>query len=227
MKLLKAAWVPYVAPMIVYLGLNAVEGVLPKVGGQPHPAWYPLVYGLKVVATALTAWLCRSTWRDLRPLPGVGGWILGIGLGVAVAAMWVAIDPYYPRTSWLGSRSAYDPSTLPHGRKLAFEAVRLIGLVLVVPPIEELFWRSFLMRWIIDEDFAAVPVGRVTRNGALATSVLFALAHPEWLAALLTGLAWAWLLWRTRSLAACAASHVAANLSLGIYVLLTGEWRFL
>ncbi|HEU5117930.1 MAG TPA: CPBP family glutamic-type intramembrane protease, partial [Isosphaeraceae bacterium] len=62
---------------------------------------------------------------------------------------------------------------------------------------------------------------------ALITSALFALAHPEWLPALLTGLLWAGLLWWSRSVLACVLSHATANLGLGLYVLATGEWSYL
>ena len=62
---------------------------------------------------------------------------------------------------------------------------------------------------------------------AAVTSVVFALVHPEWLPALLTGALWAWLLWRTRSLSACMVSHATANLALGIYVIVTGDWKYL
>ena len=105
-------------------------------------------------------------------------------------------------------------------------AVRLFGLVLLVPLIEELFWRSFLMRWVIDPDFPSVPIGRVTPLAALVTSVLFGFAHPEWLPGLITGFAWAWLVGQTRSVAACVVSHLVANLALGLYVLTRGAWKF-
>jgi CAAX prenyl protease-like protein len=111
--------------------------------------------------------------------------------------------------------------------KSVFLAARFAGLVLVVPLIEELFWRSFLMRWLIDPEFEKVPIGKVTPIAAGVTSVLFASAHPEWLPAILTGLIWAGLLWATKSVGACFASHVAANLALGLYVLSSGRWEFL
>ncbi len=66
----------------------------------------------------------------------------------------------------------------------------------------------------------------MTPLAAGVTSVLFALAHPEWLPALLTGLLWAWLLWQTRSLSTCLISHAVANLALGIYVITTGDWKY-
>jgi CAAX prenyl protease-like protein len=99
--------------------------------------------------------------------------------------------------------------------------------VALVPLIEELFWRSFLMRWLAKSEFWELPVGTVTPMAALVTSGLFAAAHPEWLPALLTGLLWAWLLWHTRSVLACVVSHAVANLGLGLIVAATGRWEFL
>jgi CAAX prenyl protease-like protein len=125
-----------------------------------------------------------------------------------------------------GARTAFDPNVLSPAGKWAFIAVRFAGLVLLVPVFEELFWRSFLIRWLIDQDFWKVPIGRVTPLAAGVSSAVFALAHPEWLPALLTGLIWAGLLWQTRSVSACVVSHVVANLALGIYVIATGEWKF-
>ena len=172
------------------------------------------------------AWYYRSTWRDLRPFPNFTSIVLGIVSGLTVTALWVGLDGLYPTLPFLGKRVSFDPARMYHGARIGFYVVRLIGLVLVVPLIEELFWRSFLIRWLIDPDFRRVPIGRVTLFSAAATSVLFAVAHPEWLPALLTGLLWAGLLHQTRSLAACLISHVVANLALGIYVIQFGAWQF-
>ena len=128
--------------------------------------------------------------------------------------------------TFLGSRSAFDPMALGPAARWAFISVRLLGLVLVLPVVEELFWRSFLLRWLIDNDFTRVPIGKVTPMAAAVTSVLFGLAHPEWLPALLTGALWAWLLWQTKSLSACLISHMTANLALGVYVIVTHDWKF-
>jgi CAAX prenyl protease-like protein len=220
-------WLPYVAPMAAFLLLTNAEGWLPTSDGRADPRWYPIAYAAKVGLVSAVAWACRSTWRDLAPRPGPAVLGLAATLGVAVAAVWVGLDGHYPPIPWLGTRQGFDPSALPAGAKAAFLAVRLFGLVLLVPLIEELFWRSFLMRWVIDPDFLRVPIGRVTPAAALVTSALFALGHPEWLPGLVTGLAWAWLLRRTRSVSACLVSHMAANLALGVYVFAQGAWRFL
>jgi len=220
-------WLPYVAPMVAFLAITSAEGWLPHSDAGPAPAWYATAYALKVAVVSAVAWACRSSWRDLMPRPGAGGLLLAVALGLALAALWVGLDGRYPPIGSLGKRSGFDPGTLPAAGRAAFLAVRVFGLVALVPLVEELFWRSFLMRWVIDADFTRVPIGRVTPAAAAVTSALFVSAHPaEWLPALLCGLAWAWLLHRTRSVSACVVSHMAANLGLGVYVLAARAWHF-
>ncbi len=216
---ISADFLPYIVPMFAYVGLTALESYVPQVLGKPSPAWYPLSYAVKLILVVLLAWYYRETWNDFRPPPRA--WTIGLGAltGLFVCTAWVALDGHYPTATFLGSRSAFDPFALDPAARWAFIAVRLLGLVLVVPVIEELFWRSFLMRWLIDNEFVRVPIGKVTPVAAAVTSAFFALAHPEWLPALLTGALWAWLLWWTRSLAACLISHMTANLALGVYVI--------
>jgi CAAX prenyl protease-like protein len=217
---------PYVVPIFAYVTLGGLEGYLPRVDHQPSPRWYPAAYAARLVIVGLLAWRYRATWRDLRPWPGLGGFVLASLTGLVVTGLWVGLDGLYPTFAFLGQRVAFDSTRLGPGPRVAFIAVRMLGLVGLVPLIEELFWRSFLIRWLIDQDFARVPIGRVTPLAAVATSVLFALAHPEWLPALLTGLLWAWLLRQTRSLGACVISHAVANLALGLYVIISGDWRY-
>ena len=223
------AWLPYVAPMAAFLVLTSLEGYLPKGDGDAPSAWYPIAYAAKAAIVTAVMIACRSTFRDLRPRPSPGAIALAIGLGLAVTAIWVGLDPLYPRFGSTGKRTGFDPDAIASPAwRLAFLAVRLYGLVLLVPLFEELFWRSFAIRYAVDPDhFTDVPIGQVTPLAAGGTAVLFALAHPiEWLPAVLTGLAWAWLVHRTKSLTACVVSHMTANLALGIYVLTTHDWKY-
>jgi CAAX prenyl protease-like protein len=211
---------PYIAPMLTFLVLTNMEGYLP---GQ---SWYPLAYTMKVLIVALVAWCYRSTWSDLRPLPQGIFLLLATMVGLVVFVFWVRLEGWYPALDYLGKRTGFDPSTLDPRWKWPFVAVRFTGLVVLVPLIEELFWRSFLVRWLINPDFWKVPIGQMTPLAAGVTSVLFGLSHPEWLPALLTGLLWAWLLWQTKSVTACVLSHSVANLAMGLHVLLTGDWKY-
>lgn len=217
---------PYVVPIFAYVTLGGIESYLPQVDSQPSPTWYPIAYGVRVAIVAGLAWHYRETWKDLRPAPGPVAIGLAIATGLLVTLLWIGLDGLYPGLPFMGQRGSFDPSRMSQAARLGFYAVRLAGLVILVPLIEELFWRSFLIRWLIDPDFRRVPIGRVTLMSAAVTSVLFALAHPEWLPALLTGALWAWLLHQTKSLAACVISHVVANLALGLHVIYHGAWRF-
>lgn len=217
---------PYIVPMAGFLALTQVEAYLPVTGGQVSPFWYPLTYAAKVAIVAGLAWACRSSWRDLAPRPGPRDLILAVLLGLLVAFLWVGLDGRYPELPFLGKRSAFDPNTMRPAGKWAFLMVRMVGLVGLIPLIEELFYRSFLMRWIIDAEFTRVPIGRVTPLAVAVTSIVFGFTHPEWLPAVLTGFAWCVLVWRTRSVSACVVSHLVANLALGLYVIATGDWKY-
>ena len=218
---------PYVLPMFAYVTLGGLESYLPQVDSHPSPVWYPIAYGIRagdrrgdgMVLSRRPGGTCGRS-RPSR----ASSWASSPGSSSPPCGS-VSTGCTPPCRSW-ASASHSIRRGCPMGRESASTSVRLIGLVLLVPLIEELFWRSFLIRWLIDPDFRRVPIGRVTLFSAAATSVLFAVAHPEWLPALLTGLLWAWLLHQTRSLAACLISHVVANLALGIYVIQFGAWKF-
>jgi CAAX prenyl protease-like protein len=217
---------PYVAPIFAYIAVGALDGYLPRVEGRTDPTWYLAAYSAKVAIVGLLVWWYRETWNDLRPSPSAASLWLAAFTGLVVWLLWVGLDGYYPLLPLGGQRVGFDPYRLAPLPRWIFIVVRMIGLAVLVPLIEELFWRSFLIRWLIDPNFRRVPVGRVTPMAAVVSSVFFALVHPEWLPALLTGLLWAWLLWWTRSLTACVVSHAVANLALGIYVMVAHEWKF-
>jgi CAAX prenyl protease-like protein len=218
---------PYVVPMFAYVALGGLESYLPQVDKQPSPFWYPIAYAMRVVIVGWLAWRFRETWKDLKPMPGIGCLVLAVLTGGLVIILWVGLDGHYPPLPFLNQpRSAFDPGRLSTASRWGFIVVRMLGLVVLVPLIEELFWRSFLIRWLIDQNFRRVPIGHVTPMTGFVTAALFALAHPEWLPAFLTGLLWAWLLWQTKSLSACVVSHAFANLALGTYVIATGDWKY-
>jgi uncharacterized protein len=213
-------FLPYAGPMALFLALTTVEGYLPK-------ASYPWAYGVKIVAVTVALLMFRKAWReeihfDARVL------LPALAVGLVTFAQWVWLDkaiPYPP----LGSRVGFDPNAAlpdPLWRGL-FVAVRLYGLALVVPVMEEVFWRSFLLRYATDQDkWRELPVGQFSLAACLIVAGLFAVAHPEWLVAAVCALLYAALLWHTKSLFACIVAHATTNLALGIYVLATGDWKY-
>jgi hypothetical protein len=105
-------------------------------------------------------------------------------------------------------------------------AFRIAGAALVVPLMEELFWRSFLQRWVQQHDFLALDPARIGLKALLIASALFAVEHLQWLAGLVAGLAYGWLYIRTRNLWAPIVAHAVTNGLLGADVVATGRWSF-
>lgn len=206
--------------MALFLLLTFAEGKAPR-------DWYVAVYGVKMLAVTAALWLCRKAWQaeikpDARVLP------IALFTGLAVFAEWVLLDKWVPYPH-LGTRTAYNPFTAltDPALRAAFFALRFYGLVLLVPLMEEVFWRSFLLRWITDmDDFRRVRLGQYSLTAFLVVAGLFAFAHPEWLVAFLCACAYAYLLRRTGSLWACIVAHLTTNLALGVYVVLTGDWKY-
>jgi len=96
----------------------------------------------------------------------------------------------------------------------------------LVPVMEELFWRSFMMRWIDNPDFEKVDPASVTPKAMVLSTLVFMLAHTQWLGAIVAGLAYAWLYRYTRSLWAAILAHAVTNGVLGIWVVFRGAWQF-
>ena len=107
-----------------------------------------------------------------------------------------------------------------------FLAIRFLGLVVVVPIIEEFFLRGFLMRYLDATDWDRVPLGKVTRMSALGVMVYALASHPaEPLAAVVWFSMVTWLYARTGSIWDCVVAHATTNLLLGLYVVSTGTWE--
>lgn len=104
---------------------------------------------------------------------------------------------------------------------------RTVRAVIIVPIIEELFWRGWLMRWLIDNDFTKVKLGAYTPLAFWATAVLFASEHgPYWEVGLLAGIAYNWWIIRTRKLGDCMLAHGVTNAILSGYVIVAGKWEY-
>jgi CAAX prenyl protease-like protein len=160
-------------------------------------------------------------------------WVGSIIIGVAVFVLWVAPDILWPayRGHWLfdnslvGSAKSSVPYDLKHD--LVFIALRIFGSVGLVPVLEELFWRGWLMRWLIRPDFEGVRLGTYTGHSFWVTAALFAAEHGSyWDVGLLAGIIYNWWMVRTCRLAVCIVAHAVTNGLLAAYVPYTGQWQY-
>lgn len=211
------ALLPYVAPTVVFGLITALEGYAPV-------SAYPALYIAKVLAVTVALLACRVALRDIRPSWRVLAPATLVGL--AVCAEWILIDRLVPYPH-VGSRVGFDPFAFfaSPGPRTAFIGVRLYGLVLMVPVMEELFLRSFVLRFIENPHFTSVPIGHMSWTAFWAVAGLMGLSHPEWLVAIVASIAYTLLLYRTRSLFAAVVAHAVTNAALGVYVLRTGSWQ--
>ena len=220
-----------IIPFAVYIGFLALGAGLswlapsvPDLASWAERAdlWLYPVKTAVVLGLLLYFWPRYVELRG-RVVSGVGDALLAVGVGVLVYLAWVRMD-----WSWAtqGEVTGYDPFQAGGGVGILLAGVRLLGATAVVPIMEELFWRSFLIRYVISTRFETVPLGTFTLGSFLVTVVLFGLEHHLWLAGMLAGVAYTLLLYWTGRLWPCIFAHAVTNLALGIHVLVTGEWEW-
>ena len=148
---------------------------------------------------------------------------LAIATGLVVFATWIAFDRGWATTGTEGA--GFTPLHADGRLDVTLVVLRLAGFALVVPLMEELFWRSFFLRWLEARDFTAVDPRKVGLTAFALTTGLFALEHSLWFAGLVAGAAYNLCFMRSRNLWAAVLSHAVTNTTLGVWILVTGQWR--
>lgn len=180
------------------------------------------IYGVKTLLGAWAVWLVKPFVAEMRIK---FNW-QAVVVGIAMFAIWVGLDPFYPHL--LSGGSTWNPLVaFPHNPAIGWSiiAVRIVGTALIVPFIEEVFYRSFLYRWIIRSDFQSIPFSTVDKRAFFITALMFG-AHHEWLAGILCGAALQWLTIKKNRLGDAIVAHGITNLLLGFWVVWRGAWQF-
>lgn len=208
-----------VAPFFVFLLLTAVQDHC----GEGGRYW---IYLAKTVIGAWMVWESRPFVSELR-------WAISweaVVIGIAVFGLWVGLDGLYPQfVSKPTTETVWNPHRVfGEGSALAwlFILVRIVGTATVVPMIEEVFYRSFVYRYIANPRFETVALNYFAWLPFLASSALFGFSHVQWLPGILCGLLYQWLVWRKGRLGDAMAAHGITNLLLGLWVAWQGAWKF-
>jgi CAAX protease family protein len=202
---------PRVAPFALFIAFLAAQSL----AGSDSP-W--LVVGRGIAAAVLLA-LFWPRYVELRGQRSpTKEWLIAVVVGLAVFVAWIHLD--HP---WLAfsNGAGFDPRG-----DWVLAGLRLATLALVVPVMEELFWRSFLLRWIDSPDFLAMDPRRASWRAFALSSALFASEHSLWFAGLLAGAAYAWMYRRTGNLWIPIVSHSVTNGTLGLWILASGNWSY-
>jgi hypothetical protein len=209
-----------VAPFIFYIAIMALSGLLADFGMDVR--W---TYTIRAGGTALLLLYLRKHYVELKwpPSLSLNTIFLSVLMGLLVFLLWINLDQ-----PWMiiGAASGFDPRTADGELNYLMVAFRLAGAALVVPVMEELFWRSFIMRWIDRADFSALSPVNISTKALFISSILFASEHGYWFAGLIAGLVYGLLYIRTQNLWAPVIAHAVTNGVLGVWVLYTGHWNY-
>lgn len=215
-KILASPILVRVIPFAVFAALTLFQGRL----GETSQYW---IYALKTIVGAWLIWAMRPYVREMR-------WKLSweaVAVGVVVFVMWVGLDSYLPM---LFHRSAiFSPATAyGAGSAMAvfFLIVRTVGSTLVVPPLEEVVYRSFLYRYLIKPKFLEIPLNRFHWKAFIVTGVIFGIGHYEWLQGILCGFAYQGLVCRKGRLGDAMTAHAITNFLLAVYVIVRSAYFF-
>lgn len=213
--LLRHPIVAYAAPFVLFMLMLA--------GKELHPHAIYIAYPVMVFVVGLSLayfWNRLPEFKISRPVGSIALGLLGL-------VIWVGLYP------WLGKAQTdltggFNPRIFESPAiQWGLIAFRMAGFVLIVPIMEEIFWRGFLQRYLVKEHFESVDLGTYTPLSFWATTGMFVLAHADqWGVALVWGVLAGWWFIRTKSLGDIILLHATTNLALGIYVLATGRWYF-
>ena len=227
----------YIGPFFLFLAFLLFSELVGKLDAfSGHWAIVSSKYWIFPTQTAICA-LMLYRWRSHITFGPWRGMVLAVIAGVISLLAWVWVMPQF--CEWLAALfgKTIDPRVV--GFDPAFfgkdgahywtnVTIRMLRMVIIVPLVEEIFWRGFLLRFFIKDEFHTVPFGEFTWKSFGLVSVLFCFEHQmaDWPGALITSVLYNVVAYRTRSLAACVVAHAVTNLGLGIYILKTGQFGF-
>jgi exosortase E/protease (VPEID-CTERM system) len=190
-----------ILPLAVMLLMGIVQHAF-----FPHPE---LGYPFKVFALLAVLFVFRRLYlglpRQLDPGAIVAGGIVGV--------VWLLSD-----TGGDGAQIAALLDRMTASDQAIWVVMRIIGTVALVPLVEELFFRGYLL-------------SRLDRGGwgwrvlaVVLSSALFAALHGRWIAAGLAGVVLALVHLRRGRVTDAVQAHVAANLLVALGALVSGDW---
>lgn len=233
----------HVVPFVVFMVFLLAPGLFDEPDGEDAP-WYlahptQWTYPLQCLACLGVLLFYRREYEFTWPRGAalaIGAGILGIGFWLlpGLIYQWLNLNPGWWTYLGLDARmEGFDPAaaaTRGSGGWIASVGFRFLRMVIVVPLIEEIFWRGFLMRLLTDPDgdYWQVPFGTHHVRALWGVTAVFVLVHApvDYPGALIYGLLTYVVTVRTKSLSACILMHAVANLLLGLYVMQTEQWGY-
>lgn len=203
----------YLGPFLAIVSTQMLAGAA-STGSTSFDLWYPA----RVLAVVAVLAAFRSVYRGIR---WTCSWAAA-GAGIGVFALWMALEPApdaAKQAAFAGALEALGPAGMA-----AWLAFRVVGSVVTVPIAEELAFRGYLHRRLVDADFERVAFRRFTWTAFVVSSALFGVMHGRWLAGTLAGMCYALVMYRRGELGDAIAAHAITNALIAAWVLATGHW---
>lgn len=206
-------YLPHTAPFLIFAILTFFFHYI-NIGVE-------LVYPLKtILATAVLFFFFKEIKKEISFQID----LTAVISGVIVFLLWIGLEGFYPL---LGNDQSFNFNEIENQFNLyIYLFFRFAGSALLVPVIEEVFWRSFALRFLINSDFKKVPPGSFSWFSFIAVSLAFGFEHNRWLPGILSGMIFALVYYRTKNLFSPVLSHAVANFLIGLYVLYSGRLSF-
>ena len=210
-------------PFLLFIGLLMLGANLSSARSTNAAASWLVVARGAIVALALL-WFWPGYTELRRPPPAhPAHWLLAVFAGFAICLIWIFLDQDWA----VLSRSPGFIARLPEGgTDWLLGLARLAGFALAVPVMEELFWRSLVLRWIEQHNFLGLAPRRIGMRAFLITTALFALEHDRWFAGTVAGMVYNGLYMRSGNLWVPIVAHAVTNAALGVWILHTQRWQF-
>ena len=214
-----------IAPFAVFIGLLAAQALLASLGLGGEEAQRALTIFRALAAAALLAFFWREYRELLRPPPTAAReWAIALIVGFALFGVWITFDHGW---AVLGAPARGFVPLASDGRvDPGLAALRFFSLAAAVPVMEELFWRSFLLRWIDTRDFLDADPRRASWRAFALSCALFASEHSLWFAGAVAGAAYTWVYMRSANLWVPILAHAITNGTLGLWILATANWQY-
>jgi exosortase E/protease (VPEID-CTERM system) len=199
----------YLGPLLLSTACGLVAGAFSR-----HPE---SLYAARAAPVLVLLLFVRKELPGLLP-KDVRAVASGLAYGILGFVVWTALVLVVPRVLPDGGTEILE------WRSLGW-VVRAAGMCALTPVIEELAFRGFLARRVVDADFERVDPRALGLRSFLVSTVAFALLHSSAVAALGAGAVFFLAYRRAGTLAVAVLAHATTNVLVVLATLATGNPR--
>lgn len=203
-----------IVPLMIYLAMSITV--------QMVTGFFNWLYPIPVVITGLYVVWKWPVYKLCLNQFGLLAMVVGAAVGI-FWFNWIPIDVNYnDKVNFIFSQTSEWVFT-------GWLVFRMLGAIIVVPFIEELAFRGYLLDSLgkfFGENFSALSQRQRLFMSVAGSSVIFGLFHNDMIAATIEGAAYALVKLKTGRLSDAIACHATANAVLAAYVLHNNYWNY-